>query len=112
MDSRMTREEANEFKQSVQEAVELMKAFQRTMMQARDTLPPSYSQIALDHTKKLDALTERFDKFEESFTPVFKAYEEGASFKNVFFALLKGIGVFGAAYVVVKMAWHDLFPAK
>jgi hypothetical protein len=112
MESRMTREEAQDFKQSVHEAIELMKGFQRNMIQARDSLPESYSQIAIQQSRKLDTITERFDSFELKMQPLFKAYEEGANFKTVLLGLLKGIGVIGAAYVVVKMMWHDAFPVK
>lgn len=61
-----------------------------------------------------DLIAQRFDDFDTKWEqkwarmePVIKAYEEGLSLRKLFFSLMKGIGVIGAAYVVSKMAWHD-----
>lgn len=104
----MTREEAREFKEAVKDAKSLFPLYEKYISVSRDMLPPTYSQIALEQTKKINELHDRFDQFEEMMKPVIEAYNDTKSFRKIFFALLKGVGVFGAAYVVFKMMLSDI----
>jgi len=104
----MSPEEAAKFTQSVEDAKQLMHTWQRALIEARDSIPPSFSQQIRDQNAKIDKQNEKMDQLAKDMLPVIKAFTREQNFWEVIKIYAKRVGIVSAIYIALKMAGVDL----
>ena len=98
---KMSPEEAAKFTQSVEDAKQLMHTWQRALIEARDSIPPSFSQQIRDQNAKIDKLA-------EDMQPVIDAFRQDQNFWDRVKTYAVRVGWVSAMYIGLKMAGVDL----
>ena len=105
----MTLEELLEKEEAVvEDAKTLMTQWQRALIEARDSIPPSFSQQIRDQNKKIDKLS-------EDMAPVIDAFREDKSFWERVRVYAIRVGWVSAILIGLKLAgvnllffWHKI----
>lgn len=97
----MSPEETHELRTVVEDAKSLMLQWQRALIEARDSIPPSFSQQIRDQNKKIDKLS-------DDMAPVIEAFREDKSFWERVRIYAVRVGWVAAIFMAFKMAGVDI----
>lgn len=96
----MTRDEIKEFKKSVDQAKDFLSLFQKHVVAARDTLPVTYSAIAMEQKKLLENhINSEEGRLEDIRLAINELREEIKDYQN-FVAGIRGIRMFGQGFLI------------
>lgn len=97
----MSPEETHELRTVVEDAKHLMQAWQRALIEARDSIPPSFSQQIRDQNTKIDNLS-------LAMQPVIKAFNQEQGAWELIRVYAVRVGWVSAIIIGLKIAGIDL----
>lgn len=97
----MSPEETHELRTVVEDAKHLMQAWQRALIEARDSIPPSFSQQIRDQNAKIDKLYLEMQ-------PVIEAFREDKGFWERVRIYAVRVGWVSAIFIGLKIAGIDI----
>ena len=103
------RRKHDEFINAVNDAKTVMEQFQRILIEARDSVPPSMSQQIRDQNSRIQSLHEKVDNLTTAVQPVVEAFTDSKKLRSQFWEFAKYVGIFSAAWVALKLIGHDIW---